>query len=177
MNLPNKLSILRVLCIPVIVLLEYLQPDWCHWAALALFIIAALTDFLDGHLARKNNWVTDFGKFIDPVADKLLVLCTFVMMIEKGWLPAWLVVLILTRELSVDGLRLVAMTKNKVIAAGWSGKVKTFSQMIFIVAVMVFRIPAFSHWALTAAACWIALITLYSGVEYFRKNASLFASR
>ena len=117
MNWPNRLSIIRVCCIPVITALLYSSAPWCSWASLILFAFACLTDFLDGHLARKNNWVTDFGKFIDPVADKLLVLSTLIMLVQIGLVPAWLVILILARELSVDGLRLVAMTKGKVIAA------------------------------------------------------------
>ncbi len=177
MNLPNKLSILRVLLIPVIVLLMTLTPAWCMYAAAGCFIVAALTDFLDGYLARKNNWITDFGKFIDPVADKLLVLSTFVMLIHQGLMPAWAVVIILARELSVDGLRLVAMTKNHVIAAGPLGKIKTFSQMIFILYMMFFRRPALSDPLSIVLTVWVVGITLYSGVDYFVRNKSVFETR
>ena len=133
MNLPNKLSILRVCCIPLLVLLMYLTPAWCHWAALAVFLFASWTDYLDGHIARKQKIITDFGKFIDPVADKLLVLSTLIMLIYRGFMPAWAVVVILTRELCVDGLRLIAVTKGKVIAAGPLGKIKTVLQMFMII--------------------------------------------
>ncbi len=173
MNLPNKLSILRVLCIPLIVLFLYLTAPWCRWAALALFCLASFTDFLDGHIARKRQLITDFGKFIDPVADKLLVLSTMIMLVYRELLPAWLVVLILARELSVDGLRMIAVTKGKVIAAGMAGKIKTVSQMMLILFLLVTNLAAFSHWAGIALCVWVAVITLYSGVEYFRRNASL----
>ena len=170
MNLPNKLSIARVLCIPAIVVLLHFPEPWCRIAAAALFIIGCLTDFLDGRIARKRNLVTDFGKFIDPVADKLLVLTTMIMLIHRGLLPAWLVVLIISRELSVDGLRMIAVTKGKVIAAGMAGKIKTVSQMILIIFLLAFDLPAFTHWFSAVLAVWVAAITLYSGVEYFRKN-------
>ena len=174
MNWPNRLSVIRVLCIPLITLLLYFSSPWCRWAAAVLFALACFTDFLDGHLARKNNWITDFGKFIDPVADKLLVLSAFIMLIHLGLVPAWLVILILARELSVDGLRLVAMTRKKVIAAGPLGKIKTASQMMVILLLMVIRQPLFSSWFGTLLGLWIIGITLFSGVDYFRKNASLF---
>ncbi len=177
MNLPNKLSILRVLLIPVIVLLMSLTPAWCMYAAASCFIVAALTDFLDGYLARKNNWVTDFGKFIDPVADKLLVLSTFVMLIHQNLMPAWAVVIILARELSVDGLRLVAMTKNQVIAAGPLGKIKTFSQMIYILYLMFFRQAALATPLNIILTIWVVGITLFSGVDYFVRNKSVFETR
>ena len=174
MNWPNRLSVIRVLCIPLITLLLYFSSPWCRWAAAVLFALACFTDFLDGHLARKNNWITDFGKFIDPVADKLLVLSAFIMLIHLGLVPAWLVILILARELSVDGLRLVAMTRKKVIAAGPLGKIKTASQMMVILLLMVIRQPLFSSWFGTLLGLWIIGITLFSGVDYFRKNACLF---
>ena len=173
MNWPNRLSVIRVLCIPVITALLYVSEPWCVWAAAVVFLLACFTDYLDGHLARKNNWVTDFGKFIDPVADKLLVLSTLIMLIHLRLVPAWLVSLILARELSVDGLRLVAMTRGKVIAAGPLGKMKTVSQMILILLLLVVRKPLFSHWFLLLCGIWVACITLWSGVDYFRKHASL----
>ncbi len=177
MNLPNKLSILRVLLIPVIVVLMSLSAPWAGWAAVGCFVLASLTDFFDGYLARKNNWVTDFGKFIDPVADKLLVLSTFLMLIQQGLLPAWAVVAILARELSVDGLRLVAMTKNQVIAAGPLGKVKTFSQMLYILYLMILRRPALGDPMSIALTVWVVGITLFSGADYFIRNRSVFETR
>ena len=122
MNWPTRLSLIRVFCIPLITVLLYIPSPAIKWISAAVFSFACLTDFLDGFLARKNNWVTDFGKFIDPVADKLLVLSTLVMLVHLQLVPAWLLILILARELSVDGLRLVAMTKGQVIAAGPLGK-------------------------------------------------------
>ena len=112
MNLPNKLSVARVLCIPAIVTLLHFFDPVCRYIAAALFIIGCLTDFLDGRIARKQNLVTDFGKFIDPVADKLLVLTTLIMLIHLGMMPAWIVIVILCRELAVDGLRMVAVRKR-----------------------------------------------------------------
>ena len=177
MNLPNKLSVLRVLCIPAIVVLMLLPGDGCRWASAALFALASFTDYLDGHIARSRNLITDFGKFIDPVADKLLVLSAMVMLCHLGLLPGWAVVIVLARELSVDGLRLIAVTKGKVIAAAKLGKWKTFIQMLLVLFLMIFRIPVFSHW--TGIVLFTAAIglTIVSGVEYFRKNRSLFESR
>lgn len=174
MNWPNRLSVIRVLCVPVLTVLLCMSAPWCGTAAVILFSLACLTDFLDGYLARKNDWITDFGKFIDPVADKLLVLSTFIMLVQMQLVPAWMTVLILARELSVDGLRLVAMTRNQVIAAGPLGKIKTASQMICILTLLVFRKPLLSEWYGIVLAVWVSGITLYSGVDYFRKNISLF---
>ncbi len=177
MNLPNKLSIIRVCCIPLLVLLMYLQPAWCRWAALAVFLFASWTDYLDGHIARKQQIITDFGKFIDPVADKLLVLSAMIMLVHAGLMPAWVVILIMARELAVDGLRLIAVTNGKVIAAGPAGKLKTASQMLFIIVLLVFNIPAASHWLTLILMIWIILITVYSGVDYFLKNRALLAEK
>ncbi len=173
MNLPNKLSLLRICCIPLIVLLLAMPASWCRWTALIVFILACLTDFLDGHIARKQQIITDFGKFIDPVADKLLVLSTMIMLISRLQLPAWTVILILARELSVDGLRLIAVTNGKVIAAGPAGKLKTASQMLMIIVLLVFNIPAASHPITLILLIWVLAITIYSGVDYFLKNRSL----
>ena len=127
MNLPNKLSLLRVLLIPVMVLLMYLPGIPCIFLSTAVFGLAAFTDYLDGHIARRDGLVTDFGKFIDPVADKLLVLSALVMLSWHKLLPAWIVVIVLFRELAVDGLRLVAVEQGRVIAAGKLGKIKKAS--------------------------------------------------
>ena len=174
MNWPNRLSVFRVLCIPLLVILLSLTAPWCRWAAAAVFALASLSDFLDGHLARKYQWVTVFGKFIDPVADKLLVLSTLIMLCELHLVPAWMVILILARELSVDGLRLIAISNGQVIAAGSLGKIKTASQMLLILALLILRIPLFSSLPGIAAGAWVCLITLWSGVDYFVRNKSLF---
>lgn len=170
MNWPNRLSLIRVFCIPVMTALLYMPGPAAKWGSAAVFALACLTDFLDGHLARKNNWVTDFGKFIDPVADKLLVLSALVMLVWMQLVPAWMMIIILARELSVDGLRLIAMTKGQVIAAGPLGKIKTFSQMLVILGLLILRQPLFSTWYGILAGIWITGITLYSGVDYFRRN-------
>ncbi len=177
MNLPNKLSVMRVMCIPVIVLLLYLQEDGCRIAAGILFILASLTDYLDGHIARKHNLVTDFGKFIDPVADKLLVLTTLIMLIHLGMMPAWIVIVILCRELAVDGLRMVAVTKGQVIAAGPLGKWKTACQMVLISAMLILNLGVFDAWPLIVLAGIVVALTLASAVDYFVRNASVLAER
>ena len=173
MNLPNKLSIARALCIPVIVILLYLNDEGCRIAAAVLFILAALTDLLDGKIARKYNLVTDFGKFIDPVADKLLVLTTLVMLVRGGLMEAWVTVVILCRELAVDGLRMVAVTKGKVIAAGPLGKWKTACQMVLISVMLFLNLGVFQAWPVTVLAGVVVVLTLVSGVDYFVRNASV----
>ena len=169
MNLPNKLSLTRMALIPLMVALMYPNNTFFNLLSAAVFGAAAFTDYLDGHIARKEGIVTDFGKFIDPVADKLLVLSAMVMLVNQGLMPAWIVVLILARELCVDGLRMVASGHGQVIAAGWLGKVKTVSQIVLILVMMILRTPA-GH-PLGALCClWVVVITLWSGVDYFVKN-------
>lgn len=173
MNWPNRLSILRVACVPFLVLLLSLPGQAARWAAPVLFALASFTDFLDGHLARKNQWVTVFGKFIDPVADKLLVLSAFVMLCSLGLMPAWMAILILARELSVDGLRMVAVSAGKVIAAGPLGKIKTASQMALILLLLVLRTPVFSSWLCGIVGVWVCVITLWSGADYFIRHQDI----
>ncbi len=173
MNLPNRLSILRVLCIPVMVGLLYSAAPWARWAALGVFVFASFTDFLDGHIARKHNLVTDFGKFIDPVADKLLVLSAMIMCVFLGLFPAWAVIVILARELAVDGLRMIAVTHGTVIAAGPAGKLKTTSQMILIIWMLALRLSVYAHWTGIVLLAWVVLITLYSGFDYFRHSGGV----
>ena len=175
MNLPNKLSIIRVALIPVIVVLLYQQSDACRIIAGALFIIASLTDFLDGYIARKYNLVTNFGKFIDPVADKLLVLTTLIMLLHRGQTEAWIIIIILCRELAVDGLRLVAVTQGKVIAASPFGKIKTTCQMIMITASILLNQSAFSSWYMIILTAAAVVMTLFSAVDYFVKNRAVFS--
>jgi CDP-diacylglycerol--glycerol-3-phosphate 3-phosphatidyltransferase len=176
-NLPNKLSIARVLCIPAIVALLHFPAPACRISAAVLFIIGCLTDFLDGRIARKRNLVTDFGKFIDPVADKLLVLTTLIMLIYRQMMPAWIVIIILCRELAVDGLRMVAVTKGQVIAAGPLGKWKTACQMVLISAMLILDLPVFSAWPLAVLAGVVVALTLVSAVDYFVRNASVLAEK
>ena len=177
MNLPNKLSIARVLCIPAIVVLLYLPDPACRIAAGVLFIIACLTDFFDGRIARKQNLVTNFGKFIDPVADKLLVLATLIMLVHLGMFPAWMVIVILCRELSVDGLRMVAVTRGNVIAAGPLGKWKTACQMVLISLMLLFSLSVFTCWPIAVLAGIATLLTLVSGVDYFVRNRSVLSEK
>lgn len=166
MNIANKLTLLRVAMIPVYMGLWHMDVSWNHYAALAVFVLASLTDLLDGHLARSRNLVTDFGKFMDPLADKVLVLTAMIYFCAMGRLPAWAVVLVIFREFAVSGLRLIAVENGRVIAAGWSGKVKTASTMVCL-CLMHLTIPDWMGWV----CVWIIVITTaYSGVEYFLKN-------
>ncbi|MBP5725699.1 MAG: CDP-diacylglycerol--glycerol-3-phosphate 3-phosphatidyltransferase [Clostridia bacterium] len=177
MNLPNKLSVARVLCIPAIVTLLHFPSDTCRIIAAILFIIGCLTDFLDGKIARKRNLVTDFGKFIDPVADKLLVLTTLIMLVYLKMMPAWIVIIILCRELAVDGLRMVAVTKGNVIAAGPLGKWKTACQMILISTMLILNLSVYASWPLAVLAGIVVLLTLGSAVDYFVRNASVLSEK
>lgn len=181
MNLPNKLSLLRVMLIPVMVLLMYLPGIACILLSTAVFGLAAFTDYLDGHIARRDGLVTDFGKFIDPVADKLLNLSAMIMLIHCGMMPAFVVIVILARELAVDGLRMVAVGQGRVIAAGKLGKIKTASQMVVIIFLMLIGrlVPAISALSILQlpvqviswlGLAWITVITAWSGVDYFMKN-------
>ncbi len=170
MTTASKITLIRVLFIPVYMLLMYLSggnPGILLWSALALFIVLSLTDYVDGYIARKYDQVTDFGKFLDPLADKLLVIACMTMFCEWGKLPAWALMLVLTREFAVTGLRLVAVGKGSVIAAGWSGKVKTASTMIGLCVWTAFPNVEWLGWLVTAV---IVVTTIYSGVEYFVQN-------
>ena len=166
MNTANKLTILRVFLIPVFLLVLYLQVPGANYWALAIFIAASLTDTLDGYIARHYNQVTDFGKFMDPLADKLLVMSAMVWFVEVGWMPAWACFVVIARELAVTGLRLVAVEQGLVIAAGKSGKVKTASTMVCIC--LLLAIPNETLRLVCVAV--ILVTTVYSGVEYFVKN-------
>lgn len=169
MNTANKLTLLRVVLIPVFLVLLYLD---LRYAALMVFILASITDFVDGYVARRYNQITDFGKFMDPLADKLLTAAAMVWFVEVGLMPAWALLLVITREFSVTGLRLVAVDQGRVIAAGWSGKVKTASTMVAI-CLMLLPIPLL----LLHSCVWvIVLTTVYSGVEYFWVNRDVFRS-
>ena len=172
MNLPNKLSITRMALIPVMVALMHHDTPVCRVLSALVFAAAAFTDFLDGHIARKHHIVTDFGKFIDPVADKLLVLSALIMLIQHGVMPAWVVVVILARELCVDGLRMVAVGRGRVIAAGKLGKIKTVSQIVLILWLMLSHQPVLRHAVSFILTAWVLVITLWSGVDYFVKNGA-----
>ena len=170
MTTASKITMIRVAMIPAFMITMYLSGGaagvWM-WVSLAIFVIASLTDFVDGQIARKCNQVSDFGKFLDPLADKLLVISAMTMYTEWGIFPAWGLMIVLAREFSVTGLRLIAAGKGTVIAAGWSGKVKTFSTMVGLCLMMAF--PGIELLNLIVMAV-IIVTTLYSGVEYFVKN-------
>ena len=172
MNLPNKLTLLRVIMIPffvVLLLLESGANPSLRIAACVVFCLASFTDFLDGQIARKRNLVTDFGKFVDPLADKLLVCSALICMIELRELPAWYVIIIIAREFIISGFRLVASDKGIVIAASWWGKFKTVSQM-FTIILLILNIPAFE--VFTDIFAGIALVlTIVSLLDYIIKNA------
>ena len=172
MNLPNKLTMLRIILIPVFMGVLYWGFPGADYIALAIFIIASLTDLLDGKIARKYNLVTDFGKFADPLADKMLVTAAMLWFVEFGQMPAWALLIVVVREFAVSGLRMIASDKGRVIAAGWSGKVKTASTMVCIV-LMFLPIPSIVN---TICVWVITLTTLYSGVEYFMKNKDVIQS-
>ena len=170
MTTASKITLVRVALIPLYMALMYLSGGVANgymYGALALFIIASVTDFLDGYIARKYHQVSDFGKFLDPLADKLLTIAAMAMFCEWGSFPAWALMIVLTREFAVSGLRMVAGPKGKVIAAGKSGKFKTASTMVGLCVLMVF--PTVVAVQLTVMAI-IVLTTVYSGVEYFIQN-------
>ena len=165
-NLPNKLTLIRIALVPVCLI--FLALGW-DIAAAALFAIASVTDFVDGYLARRDNLVTNFGKFADPIADKILTMTMMILMAAKGYLPVWLPIIVAIRELAVDGLRLIAVEQGKVVAAGMSGKVKTALQMVTIIYCCVF------HNALEMVlSIAVAAVTIYSGVQYFWQLKDLF---
>lgn len=170
MTLASKITIVRVLLIPVVMVFMYLsggQTNLWQWIALGVFIVASLSDYVDGQIARKYNQVTDFGKFLDPLADKLLVIAVMTVFCQWGLMPAWALMIVLAREFAVTGLRLVAVGKGTVIAAGWSGKIKTASTMVGLCFMMAF--PAVQWLGITVNAI-IVVTTVYSGLEYFVKN-------
>lgn len=170
MTTASKITLVRILFIPVYMLCMYLSGGsagpWM-WGAFGVFVAASLTDFLDGYIARKYNQVSDFGKFLDPLADKLLTVAAMLMFCEWGLMPAWALMIVLTREFAVTGLRLVAVGKGTVIAAGWSGKVKTAASMVGLCALMVFPGVSWLCWTVVGV---IVVTTLYSGIEYFVQN-------
>ena len=170
MTLASKITLVRVAMIPAFMATMYLscgEAGLWMYISLAIFIIASLTDFVDGYIARHYNQTTDFGKFLDPLADKLLTIAAMAMFCEWGVFPAWALMVILTREFAVSGLRMVASQKGSVIAAGWSGKVKTASTMVGLCAMMALPGIPVLNWVVIIM---IVATTLYSGVEYFIQN-------
>lgn len=178
MNLPNQLTIGRIIAVPFFVVLYMMGYNL---VAFVIFIAASLTDMLDGKIARKYNLVTNFGKIMDPLADKILVYSAFCLMVDNGLVPGWMLIIILAREFAIAGMRTVAASEGMVIAAGMSGKIKTVLQMIAVpllllanVQTLVSAMPFITM--LANGFLWASLImTIYSGVEYILKNKSVFS--
>ena len=163
----NKITVLRIILIPVFLIFAYGE----HRAtALIVYLIACVSDFADGYIARHYNQITNFGKFMDPLADKMLVLAAMCWFIENGQMPGWIVAVVLFREFAVSGLRLIAVEQNRVIAAAWSGKIKTATTMVALALMMVFPV----RWLNVVCSILILITTVYSGVEYFVKNRDVF---
>lgn len=189
LNLPNKLTIFRIIMIPVFMIFvsipasgsgtQVLASEW-HWqfvVAAVIFAVASFTDWLDGYIARRDNIVTNFGKFADPLADKMLVATAFIALVGIDLAPAWLVSIIIMRELAVTGLRLLLVERGTVMAAGGAGKLKTFTQMLSIIFLLIGDFPfAFLPFSIGQILLYLALIfTIYSGVDYFVKNKAVFS--
>ena len=178
MNLPNKLTILRVLLIPLFLLFLYLTFPNHMYAALAVFAVASLTDLADGFIARRQKLVTDFGKFLDPLADKVLVMAAMLWFVEAGRMTAWCMLLVVAREFAVTALRLVAVGRGRVIAAAWSGKVKTAATMLCVCVMLILpELPVAKETAgIIDLVCVVLIVatTVYSGLECFIKNRDIF---
>lgn len=183
MTTATKFTLVRIFMIPLFMVCMYISKtnDLMRYIALAVFGIASLTDLIDGHIARKYNQITDLGKFLDPLADKVLVLAAMAVFCEWDMFPAWALMIVLVREFAISGLRMVASGKGQVIAAGWSGKVKTAVTMAGLCIMMALRtnlcvmlfgatVISVLNWIIIAA---IAVTTLYSGVEYFVQNGKV----
>ena len=197
MNLPNKLTVFRIILVVVMLIISYipmntyiLNVNLNFWLLNIIFVIASLTDCLDGKIARRNNLITDFGKFLDPIADKILVLTAMLILVERGMIPAWIPIVVIIREFVVSGYRLVAVQKeSKVVAASWYGKVKTVSQMMAIILAFIninntnvfgnfihgnlTGLPLLINF-LTSVAFIIAVITtIISGIDYLKDSKEL----
>ena len=174
-TLANKITLFRIVLIPVFLLLAYFGK---MYPAFAVFVLASLSDFLDGYIARHYNQITDIGKFMDPLADKMLVMAAMCFFVEIGRMPGWALALVLLREFAVSGLRLVAVEQGRVIAAAKSGKIKTAATMVCLCLKLLFPAPGLEDSAPDFIAhistAIIVMTTLYSGVEYFIKNIDVF---
>lgn len=187
MNLPNKLTLLRILLIPIFILLISIQTTTyaevfgsklfvLHILAMLVFTAASFTDYLDGHIARKYQLVTNFGKFADPLADKMLVMTALVSLVSLGKAPAWIVSIIVCRELAVTGLRILLVNDGEVLAAAWPGKIKTATQMVAVIFLLMDDFPfKLLFGSVGTYFLYICLFfTIYSGVDYFWKNRHVF---
>ena len=173
MTKANTLTLLRIILVPVFLLVLYLGFPGSEWVALAIFILASLTDLLDGWTARHFHEVSNLGKFMDPLADKVQVCAAMCWLVQRGSMAGWILAAVLLREFAVSGLRLVAVERGKVIAAAWSGKIKTASTMVCLCLMLVF------HVGWLELLCQIVILgtTLYSGLEYFAKNYCVFLDK
>ena len=169
MNTANKLTMFRIILIPVVLAVLYLSFPGSNVAAMILFIIAGLTDIADGYIARKRGQETDFGRFIDPLADKILVISAMLWFVEEGDIPAWAMLIVIVREFLVTGLRLIAVDKGRVIAAAVSGKIKTIVTMVCLTAMFL----NLQEWMITVCIIAILVTTVASGVDYFIKNRDI----
>lgn len=189
MNLPNKLTVLRIILIPIFMLVVLGPWNWgvltfagtpvlvTQFVGALIFAVASATDWLDGYLARRDHLVTNFGKFADPLADKMLVMTAFVILVQQGLAPAWVVAIIVCRELAVTGLRLILVEQDgEVLAAAWPGKIKTATQMLAIILLYLNNIFFNNiHVPMAQILLYICLFfTVYSGIEYFVKNKEVF---
>ena len=170
MNTANKLTMIRVVLIPIFLAVLYIGFPISRYVAMAIFIAAGLTDIADGYIARKRNQVTDFGKLVDPLADKILVLSAMLWFLEQGTMPAWAVLIVVVREFMVTALRLIAVDNGRVIAAAISGKIKTVVTMVCLTVMFLNLEP----WMIIVCVAAITITTLVSGVEYFIKNKDVF---
>lgn len=169
MNTANKLTLLRIFLVPVFLVLLYLDYRGSNYVAMGVFIVAGLTDIADGYIARRSGQVTDFGKFLDPLADKILVVAAMLWFVERGVLPAWVALVVIIREFMVTALRLVAVDKGRVIAAGLLGKIKTIVTIVCLVALFL----PFEIWMTYVCIVAITSTTVVSGAEYFVKNKDI----
>ena len=177
MNLPNKLTILRVALIPVFIIFMKVPFEWGRIIALIIFIAACLTDTADGYIARKYNLITDFGKFMDPLADKLLVCSAMILLIDTGQLASWIVIIIIAREFIISGFRLIAVDNGIVIAASKWGKLKTIFQMAMLIA-LIWNQPYYGFWVFEQVLIYAALVlTIVSLVDYLAKNREVLSSK
>ncbi|KAF1302599.1 CDP-diacylglycerol--glycerol-3-phosphate 3-phosphatidyltransferase [Enterococcus sp. JM9B] len=188
MNLPNKLTVVRIFMIPIFILVLAIPFDWgvvtagdvllpvTHLVAAIIFAVASITDWLDGKIARSRGLVTNFGKFADPLADKMLVMTAFILLVELDKAPGWVVAIIICRELAVTGLRLLLVEHGEVMAAAWPGKVKTATQMVAIILLFINNLPfQLMGLPLDQIMLYACLVfTIYSGIDYFAKNTAVF---
>ena len=179
MNLPNKITMVRFLLIPVFVIIVSLWHGWAgDLAALLVFIVASLTDALDGHLARSRNLVTDFGKFMDPLVDKMLVTSALIALVAMDRVFAWVVIIILAREFAITGLRTIAVEKGIVLAASPLGKIKTTTQMLAVCFLLIYTLPCLPNqvfYVIGQVLMYLALLfTVWSGVDYIIKCKEVF---